>query len=544
LRFITYYLAGSTTMTLRILDLCIKPGDIASEAELPHALAQQLGIDVSEITALSLRKKSIDARKKKQIKYLYQIDFDVADEAALLRTHGSRLCAVARKAAPDLLGEVSSQRRFRHPPIIVGSGPAGIFAAYLLARAGVPALILERGEGVEARMRTVNRLRRDGNFTAESNFCYGEGGAGTFSDGKLTCGRNHPMIEEVFRTFVQFGAPAEIMYQAHPHIGTDYLMKIALSMRHWLQERGTEFRFNTCFEGFTQGASDARFRVQLRGGESLATDHLILAIGHSARDTYQNLLDAGLAMTQKPFAMGLRVEHPQEAINDIQYGRGCDLPLPVAEYKLAAHTGDGRGIWTFCMCPGGHLLPTSAEEGHLAINGMSYHARNSGFANAALVVNVLRGDYDRGHVLDGVTYQRQVERASFIAGGSNYHSPAQRLTDFLQGSKSPDTGLRSTYRPGITSARLDQVLPPYLVAALRVAIQDYDKKMRGFITKEAIVAGVESKTSAPISMPRGSNLQSLSHPGLFPCGEGAGFAGGIVSAALDGLRVAQALLLH
>jgi uncharacterized FAD-dependent dehydrogenase len=246
-------------------------------------------------------------------------------------------------------------------------------------------------------------------------------------------------------------------------------------------------------------------------------------------------------MTQKPFAMGLRVEHPQEAINKIQYG-ACELPLPSAEYKLAAHTGDGRGIWTFCMCPGGHLLPTSAEEGHLAINGMSYHARNSGFANAALVVNVLREDYDRGNVLDGVAFQRQVERASFVAGGGNYRSPAQRLTDFLAGKTSPEGSMRSTYRPGITSARLDQVLPPHIVEALRAAIRDYDKKMRGFITSEAIVAGVESKTSAPISMPRGSDLQSLSHPGIFPCGEGAGFAGGIVSAALDGLRVAKALL--
>lgn len=528
---------------LRIQDLQLDPA-AAAAADITQTvtarLAKELGIAASDLTQVSLRKKSLDARKKSKIHYLCQVDFCVADEDLLLKTHSTRLKATTPKPGLDPLAQFDLKSlKTRHNPVIIGSGPAGIFAAYLLARAGIASTIIERGEPVESRLKTVNRLRRDGTFNAESHFCYGEGGAGTFSDGKLTCGRNHPLIELVFQTFVQFGAPADILYQAHPHIGTDYLMRIALDMRKWLIERGCTFVFNTRFEGFRTGSSSERYKVLLNKGASIPTDQLVLAIGHSARDTYQGLLDQGLAIAQKPFAMGLRVEHPQSVVDQIQYGQ-CEL-LPPAEYKLAAHVG-GRGIWTFCMCPGGHLLPTSAEEGHLAINGMSYHARNSGFANAALVVNVLRTDFDRGHPLDGVTFQRQVERASFVAGGSNYSSPAQRLTDFLHGRDSGNHPMQSTYKPGITAARLDQILPTPIVDALKVAIHDYEKRMRGFITDEAIVAGVESKTSAPITMPRDANLQSVSHPGLFPAGEGAGFAGGIVSAALDGVRIGQAVV--
>jgi uncharacterized FAD-dependent dehydrogenase len=387
-------------------------------------------------------------------------------------------------------------------------------------------------------MRTVHRLLRNSDFNNESNYCYGEGGAGTFSDGKLTCGRNHPLIRYLFEQWVRFGAPDEILYDAHPHIGTDYLMIIAKRTRQHLETLGTQFLFNKRFVTFESGGAHARYTVTLHDGTRLDTDHLVLAIGHSARETYQMLLDKGLAIGPKPFAIGARFEHPQDVIDKIQFG-SCTV-LPAAEYKLAAQA-EGRGIWTFCMCPGGHLMPTGAQAGHLAINGMSYHARNSGFANAAVVVNVTREDFYRGHPLDGMHFQAAIERAAFAAGGGNYFSPAQRLTDFLKARDSKGT-LSSSYKPGVTNARLDKILPDFVVNSLRGALTEYNKRMQGFLSPEAIVAGVETKTSAPIVMHRDKGLQSESHPGIFPAGEGAGFAGGIVSAALDGVKIGRAVV--
>jgi uncharacterized FAD-dependent dehydrogenase len=315
-------------------------------------------------------------------------------------------------------------------------------------------------------------------------------------------------------------------------------MKIAKRMRLHLERAGSNFIFGRRWVDFKSGGDNAKYIVTLDDGTEHPTDHLVIAVGHSARDTYEMLLERGLAIVPKPFAMGARFEHPQDSIDQIQFG-SCKL-LPPAEYKLVAHSGD-RGIWTFCMCPGGHLMPTSAQVGHLAINGMSYHARGSNFANAAVVVNVLREDFYRGHPLDGMRFQEKLERAAYEAGGGGYISPAQRMTDFLAGRESKGE-LRSTYKPGVKSARLDKVLPDFIVDALRVGVHDYNNKMRGYISPDAIVAGVESKTSSPVSMVRGRDQQSVSHPGIFPVGEGAGFAGGIVSAALDGVKTGRAVL--
>jgi uncharacterized FAD-dependent dehydrogenase len=529
-------------MTLRLKDVEIPVGDIPADQLLPQQVASLLGIEPESIEHLVIRKKSLDARRKARIVYHYQVDVDLPDEDAVLSRHqGVADWAPDESPADPLAGLEPGPWRFRHPPVIIGSGPAGTFAALVFARAGIPCVIVERGEPVEERLRTVNRLRRDGRFDAESNYCFGEGGAGTFSDGKLTCGRNHPLVRYLFQTWVEFGAPREILYDAHPHIGTDFLMRIALNMRGHLEQTGSRFLFRKRFVDLVrhEGASaTARYSVVLDDGQRLDTDHVVLAIGHSARDTYQMLLDRGLAIQPKPFAMGARFEHPQAQIDRIQFG-SCQL-LPPAEYKLVAHAEE-RGIWTFCMCPGGHLLPTSAQPGHLAINGMSYHARNSGFANAAVVVNVLREDFFKGHPLDGMRFQEAIEKLAFAAGGGDYRSPAQRLSDFMQGRLSKGE-LESTYKPGVTSARLDQVLPDFIVNALRRAVVEYDKRMRGFISKDALVVGVESKTSSPIVMPRDRGLQSVSHAGLFPTGEGAGFAGGIVSASLDGARVGRAVL--
>jgi uncharacterized FAD-dependent dehydrogenase len=528
-------------MTIRLKDVEVPVTAAAvPDALLAAAVAERLGLAPSDLRSLAIRKKSLDARRKARIVYHYQVDVSVDDEAAVLsRNQAHADVAPDESAADPLAGITPGRYAFRHRPVIVGSGPAGTFAALVLARAGQPCIVIERGEAVEDRLRTVNTLRRGAGFDAESNYCFGEGGAGTFSDGKLTCGRNHPLIRFLFEQWVEFGGPAEILYDAHPHIGTDYLLRIAKSMRSHLEAIGTTFLFGRRFVDLgiaTDGRR--RYEVALDDGTRLDTDHLILAIGHSARDTYEMLLDRGLAMQPKPFAMGARFEHPQAVIDKIQFG-SCSL-LPPAEYKLAAHAGE-RGIWTFCMCPGGHLLPTGAQPEHLAINGMSYHARNSGFANAAVVVNVLREDFYKGHPLDGMRFQAEIERLAFREGGGNYNAPGQRMADFMAGraSKGP---FDSTYKPGVTPARLDRVLPQFIVDALRGAVVDYDKKMRGFIGPDALVVGVETKTSAPVVMPRDKSLQSVSHAGLFPTGEGAGFAGGIVSAALDGVRVGRAVL--
>ena len=498
-----------------------------------------LEIPEAAIRRVNITKKSLDARRKARIVYHYQVDVDVEDEASVYQTKSS-VASISEPTAPSdpLEGLPFPEINFRHKPVIIGSGPSGVFSALTLSRAGQACVVVERGEPVEQRIKTTNKLRSRGIFTPESNYCFGEGGAGTFSDGKLTCGRNHPLIRHVFDQFVVHGAPDEILYDAKPHIGTDYLIQVAKNMRVHLQKSGTEFKFGRRFVDFRDGGDHARYIVVLDDGQEIATDHVIIAIGHSARDTYEMLLEKGLAIVPKPFAMGARFEHPQDVVNKIQFG-SCKIPN-AAEYKLAAQSGD-RGIWTFCMCPGGHLMPTNAQAGHLAINGMSYHARKSGFANAAVVVNVLREDFYRGHPLDGVRFQEQLEKAAFIAGGGNYYSPAQKLKDFLAGRETKGE-IRSTYKPGVSNARLDKVLPHFIVDALRAGVKEYDKKMRGFICEESAVVGIESKTSSPISMMRTKNMQSVSHPGIFPSGEGAGFAGGIVSAALDGVKTGRAVL--
>lgn len=517
--------------------------------EIKDALRLRYGIEGIAINSLQIKKKSIDARKKSNIVHHLQLDISLSDARLaerLLQENPKTVSISAKKKSQDPLGEFSQedlltlQQAYRsnenHRPVIIGTGPAGIFAGLTLARAGLRPILIERGQAVEQRLRKVNILRAKGEFDPESNYCFGEGGAGTFSDGKLTCGRNHPLVRHLFDVWVRYGAPKDIQVDAHPHIGTDNLLLIAKNMRESMESLGAEFRFETKLESCR--SDQGLWTLELSSKETLLTKHVILAVGHSARDTYTMLEKLGVAMQQKPFAMGARIEHPQAVIDNIQYG-SCTV-LPAAEYKLAAQQGD-RGIWTFCMCPGGHLMPTGAQPGHLAINGMSYHARNSQFANAAVVVNVRREDYDKGQPLDGMRYQAKFERKAFAAGGSNYYAPAQRLVDFIEG-KPTTVAMKSTYKPGIKPARMDKILPPFIVESLKEAMKAYNNKMRGYLHPDALIVGLESKTSAPVVLPRTKGLESQSHPGLYPCGEGAGFAGGIVSASLDGAKVGKALV--
>ena len=523
---------------LRINQISVPVSTQEESDALRSEVSRYLGIATGQIRQLIIRKKSLDARKKSRITHHYKVDVELEDEAKIL----SRIPGV--EEAPDeiIANPVSEvdllKKKLRHKPIIVGAGPSGTFCALTMAEADIACIILERGEPVEKRVRTVGKLRSKSEFNAESNYCYGEGGAGTFSDGKLTCGRNHPLIRYVFQQYVKHGAPAEILYDAHPHIGTDFLLPVAKKMRLHLESMGTVFQFDSIFEGFSSGGAEAKYKVKLADGREMLTDHLILALGHSARDTYQVLYEAGVSMKAKPFAMGARIEHPQEDIDRIQFG-SCDL-LPAAEYKLT-HNTEKRGIWTFCMCPGGDLMPTNAQPDHLAINGMSYHARKSGFANAAVVVGVRVEDYFQGHPLDGARYQAELEKKAFEAGGGNYHSPAQRLTDFLKGKESSGE-MKTTYKPGITPYRMDKLLPEFIVSSLKDALESYNKRMRGYISDNALIVGLESKTSSPVCMVRTKSYESESHAGLYPTGEGAGYAGGIVSASLDGVRVAKAIV--
>ena len=532
-------------MSINLKQLTVPVEQLSEKDHIIAALQANFGMRGEDIDGFTIKKKSIDARRKARIVCHYQLEIEAKDEAFWLKKHQTSFSSVESKPSYHPLDAINlaSIKSIRSKPVIVGSGPSGIFAALVLAEAGVPCIVIERGEAVENRLKTVNKLRSRGLFDEESNYCFGEGGAGTFSDGKLTCGRNHPLIRYLFERWVDFGAPKEILYDAHPHIGTDYLMQIAKRMREYLKARGVEFMFSTKVVGFTYNdqnhkAATSRFSVSLEGGQSIDTDHLVLAIGHSARDTYQKLVELGVAIAPKPFAIGARIEHPQHVIDEIQYGT-CSV-LPSAEYKLTSNKA-GRGIWTFCMCPGGHLLPTSAQAKHLAINGMSYHARNSGFANAAVVVGITRDDFFQGDVLDGARFQANIEKHAYEQGGGSYYTPAQRLNDFINARPSKGE-LKSTYKPGVTAARLDKILPDFVVKALQQGLTDYNNKMRGYLCDDAIVAGVETKTSSPIVIMRGKDLQSVSHSGLFPCGEGAGFAGGIVSASLDGVKIGRAVV--
>jgi uncharacterized protein len=516
-------------MPFLLRNLTLSPGE--EEASLRPLVALKIGVPEPEITSLTLVRKGVDARKKGRIKLVYTVQFTLRDESRL--TPGgdlSRLDPTAAASFPQL------------PPtggiVIVGMGPAGLFAALRLAEYGLSGVVLERGRPVEERARDVARFWREGELSVESNVQFGEGGAGTFSDGKLTTRVKDPNARYVLEQLVRYGAPPEILYAAKPHIGTDRLRSVVSGIRGRLQDAGFEMLFQSQLTGMQLSAGRVS-GVVVNDGSERPCDSLVLAPGHSARDTYAMLLDCGVALEQKPFAVGLRVEHPQELIDAIQYGASPHPGLPPAEYAQAYNNlRTGRSAYSFCMCPGGVVVAAASEAGGVVVNGMSGYRRNSPNANSALVATVGREDFADASPLAGLEFQRLLERRAFQAGGGGYRAPSQSLLSFLGKGKGR---IHSSYRPGVIESDLSALFPPAVAATLREGIVDFEKRMRGFISAEATLTGVETRTSAPVRIVRGGDLQSVSHPGLYPTGEGAGYAGGIMSAALDGIRVADAI---
>jgi uncharacterized FAD-dependent dehydrogenase len=425
--------------------------------------------------------------------------------------------------------------------VVVGTGPAGLFAAWKLTQSGVPPLILERGREVPSRVKDVNRFWESGTLNGESNVQFGEGGAGTFSDGKLYTRINDPRISEILEVWVRFGAPPEILYLQRPHIGTDRLRQVVPAMRQFLQEQGAEFRF----QAKVTGLKIAKGRLEgmiVNEKEEVEGPVVFLALGHSARDTYRMLHQAGVALEPKPLAIGLRIEHPQKLIDRSQYGPSAGHPrLVPAEYQLTYRTSKDRAVYSFCMCPGGSVIGTSSEKGTVVTNGMSYLRRNSSWANSALVVNAGKEDFGKEDALAGIEFQRRWEEKAFHLGGGDFRAPAQSVPDFLKG-KDPVSPRKTSFKPGITPAPLDECLPGFVVESLRESIPYFDRKMHGFSSEEALLIGVETRTSAPIRILRGDDSQSINVHGLFPIGEGSGYSGGIISSALDGMKAAEAWL--
>jgi uncharacterized FAD-dependent dehydrogenase len=521
-------------MSLKLREIVLQLNE--SEDILPVKIAATLGLDVSAITSWRILRKGIDARKKPDVLRVYTVEFSCDKEAEVLQRNSQLITLTAVAPAPPYeIVTLSS-----HPTVlVVGMGPAGLFAALTLAEAGAQVCLVERGRPVAERLQDVLKFQAGGELNSESNVQFGEGGAGTFSDGKLTTRVNHPGMRHVLQRLVEFGAPEEILWQAKPHIGSDRLRAVLVTFRRHLESLGVDIRFSSRLSGFEVSNGHVSGGI-VNECDVIPCDQLILALGHSARDTYQLLADQQVAMAQKAFAIGLRVEHPLELINQIQYGVKSHPQLPAADYRLAWNDPDsGRGIYSFCMCPGGTVVNAASETGGIVVNGMSDYNRDADYSNSALVVSVSTDDFSSADALAGVEFQRKWEQAAYCLGDVGWHAPAQPLLEFLNGQGGR---LHSSCQPSVVHADLTQCLPEFVTTGLRRALPQFNRRMRGFVSPEATLIGVETRTSAPLRILRDQNGESLSHKGLFPTGEGAGYAGGIMSAAIDGMKVATTII--
>jgi uncharacterized FAD-dependent dehydrogenase len=535
---------------LRLSDLKLPLGH-APEA-LRGAVLARLGIPDADLISLAVARRAHDARKKSAVLMVYSVDVEVRDEAAVLaRFPGDPHV----RPAPDTAYRfVARAPEAFVRPVVIGAGPCGLFAGLVLAQMGFRPLILDRGKVVRERTKDTWGLWRRGVLDPESNVQFGEGGAGTFSDGKLYSQIKDPrhLGRKVLTEFVKAGAPPEILTEAHPHIGTFRLVGMVEAMRGTIEGLGGEYRFGSRVEDILleessgiEGSDGGRriAGVRLQTGEEIASDHVILAVGHSARDTFAMLLERGVHIEAKPFSIGVRIEHPQGWIDKARFGPCAGHPdLGAADYALSHHCANGRTVYSFCMCPGGTVVAAASEPGRVVTNGMSQYSRNERNANAGLVVGITPDADYPGHPLAGVELQRRWEAAAFTAGGSSYQAPGQRVGDFLAGAPSAALGaVVPSYKPGVHLTDLAACLPDYAVAALREAIPVFGRQIPGYDHPDAMLTGVETRTSSPVRITRGKDFESLNTARLYPAGEGAGYAGGILSAAVDGIRVAEAV---
>lgn len=501
---------------------------------IPEKIKARLKRKDISIISWEIIKESLDARDKNDIKKVYSIDF------------------VARGGGVEYIGlDEAPPKRYEYvergteilnnPPVIVGFGPCGMFAGLILAKMGYRPIIIERGKSIDARVKDVEKFWEDGTLNEESNVQFGEGGAGTFSDGKLTTQIKDKRVLKVLREFVKAGAPKEIKYKQKPHIGTDVLRSVVASIRETIIENGGQIYFESKLTGISFGQDGSLCSIMINDSKEVHTENLVLALGHSARGTLKLLYDSGISMVQKQFSIGVRIEHKQAMINRAQYGKDWEtLELGAADYKLSHKCSNGRGVYTFCMCPGGHVIASSSQKGTVVTNGMSYHDRGAENANSGLLVDVTTDDFGSDYPLAGVEFQEKYEKLAFEAGGGNYNAPAQKIGDFMNDKRGNFDKVTPTYKPGVKWVELSECLPAFATEALKEAIPALGKKLRGFDNKEAVLTGVETRSSSPVRILRNEDFES-SIKGIYPGGEGAGYAGGIVSAAVDGIKIAEAI---
>ena len=524
-------------MTIRINNLSLSLDDDISL--LKKKVSKKLRISEKEIEDLRIVRESIDARKKDNIKLTYAVEINHKDEEKLVnRLHDNDVRVDVSKYEPDV--EPGSEK-LNNRPVVVGLGPAGLFSALMLAQKGYKPLVIERGEDVDKRTETVDKFWKTGELNLESNVQFGEGGAGSFSDGKLTTRIKDKKCDYVLAELVKAGAPAEIKYEAKPHVGTDILKDVVKNIRKQIIALGGEVRFSSKLEYIK--SNNGKIKSIIVNGDEIPCDALVLALGHSSRDTFKKVYENGLLLEPKNFSVGVRIEHLQSEINKAQYGTLTKLKLPSADYKLAYHAPSGRSCYTFCMCPGGTVMPSSSEEKTIVTNGMSYFARDGKNANSAVLVNVTPEDFkDCKNPLSGIDFQKDLEEKAFILGGSNYFAPIQRFEDFEKNIKSTFIGtVEPSYKPGVTLSNLNDIMPEFVSTTLKDGIKFFDTRLHGFANPDSILTGMETRSSSPVRILRDENLVSNIR-GIYPCGEGAGYAGGIMSASVDGIKCAIAAI--
>ena len=537
-----------------------------TDDDLRAAVLSRLNIATERLRGYTVFRRAVDARKRSAIHLIYTLDVDVADEVSLQNAYKNINNNTDLQITPETRYPFVARapNGLQQRPVVIGTGPCGLFAGLLLAQRGFRPLILERGKVVRERTQDTWGLWRKSVLNPESNVQFGEGGAGTFSDGKLYSQIKDRRFlgRKVLTEVVKAGAPEEILYVAHPHIGTFRLVGVVEAMRATIESLGGEFRFQskvTDIEVENVGGQNKVRGVVLEGGEQIASEHVVLAVGHSARDTFRMLHRRGVYIEAKPFSIGFRIEHPQSLIDGVRWGKFAGYKLlGAADYKLVHHARNGRSVYSFCMCPGGTVVAATSEEGRVVTNGMSQYSRNERNANAGIVVGITPKDFSMalaslsrapredspGHLLAGITFQQHWESAAFVAGGGNYCAPAQRVGDFLARRASTALGeVAPSYKPGVTPTDLAGCIPDYAVEAIREALPAFDRQIKGFAMHDAMLTGVETRTSSPIRIARNTAYESMNTCGLYPAGEGAGYAGGILSAAVDGIEVAEAVAL-